>query len=183
MAIYTKRGDKGETGLYSETHEKRVAKNSKRIAAIGAIDEANSYLGICEAKLRIKNLKFKIKQIQEDLFVIGAILATADIKFDPKRVLELEADIDKWEGQLPVLSHFILPGGSELAAHLFYSRALVRKAERAMVSLKTSEPVDNNLLQYINRLSDFLFMLGRLVNFKGGKIESIWPSLQKSKNR
>lgn len=182
MAIYTKRGDKGETGLYSQTGEKRISKNSKRINAIGAIDEANSYLGICAAECLNEELRMKIEEIQKDLFTIGAILATADIKFNPKRTMELEKEIDELESKLPVLSHFVLPGGSELAAHMFLARSLVRRAERALVSLNKSEPIDQNILRFINRLSDYLFIQARAINAKDAKIETIWQSPQNTKN-
>ena len=181
MAIYTKRGDRGETGLYSKTGEKRISKNSKRISAIGAVDEANSYLGICIASCKDKKLISKLENIQRDLFTIGAILAATELKFNPKRTLQLESEIDELEGKLPVLNHFILPGGSELAAHLFFARSLVRRAERALVSLNKSEKLDENLLRFTNRLSDYLFIKAREVNSKDGRIESIWPSPRKSK--
>ena len=158
--IYTKKGDGGTTGLFGT--KRRVSKASALIQAIGAVDEANSYLGIVISKSpRPQGLTLKLMKVQSDLFAIGSMLAGAEVEWKSRRVEEFEREIDQMEGQLPVQTHFILPGGSELSAYLFYARALVRRAERELVNAKISGPI----LQYINRLSDFLFTLARFENY------------------
>ena len=167
--VYTKKGDGGATGLFGT--KRRVSKASVLIQAIGAVDEANSYLGIVISKSpQPQGLTPKLMKVQSDLFAIGSMLAGAEVEWKSRRVEEFEREIDQMEGQLPVQTHFILPGGSELSAHLFYARALVRRAEREMVEVKVSGPI----LQYINRLSDYLFILARWVNFKNGEKEIFW---------
>lgn len=167
MAIYTKRGDKGETSLYDSTSRQniRVSKDSRRINAIGAIDELNSYLGMTSADL---------KEIQRDLFTIGSILAGAKLRFGKAKTKKLEKTIDKLEGKLPVLKNFILPGGSRLAAHLQYARALTRRAERQVVALSEVDKIKPEVLIYLNRLSDYLFMLARKANFDAEVKEEVW---------
>ncbi len=164
MAIYTKRGDKGETSLYDKNSRQniRVSKDSLRIEAIGAIDELNSYLGVASADL---------KDIQRDLFTIGSILAGAKLRFPKSKIKKLEKVIDKLEGTLPVLKNFILPGGIQTAANLQYARALCRRAERAIVRLEIK---NQEILAYINRLSDYLFMLARKANYDVGIKEEVW---------
>jgi cob(I)alamin adenosyltransferase len=167
--IYTKKGDKGKTGLFGT--KRRVSKASSLIRAIGAVDEVNSYLGIVAHSAKHIVQREKIQKIQSDLFAIGAILAGSNpTSLKLRGARELEKEIDEMEGQLPVQTHFILPGGSELSTHLFYARALVRRAEREMVGANISGPT----LQYTNRLSDYLFILARWVNFKSGEKEVFW---------
>jgi len=158
MAIYTKTGDKGKTGTYSG---KRISKSSKLIGAIGAIDELNSFLGIIG----------ELTDIQRNLFTINAILTGAKLDFPKDATQKLEREIDKWEGTMPVLKNFIIYGGSKKASEIFYARALTRRAERAFVDLPGSYP---EILAYINRLSDYLFMLARYTNHVQGKKEKIW---------
>lgn len=183
MAIYTKTGDKGKTGLFSKTRTIRVSKASQIINTIGAIDELNSYLGVCLLDIHRLEAREKMENIQSDLFTIGAILAGAKLVFDGGRIKILEAEIDKLEGTLPVLNHFILPGGVALSSHLFYARALARKAEREVVALSSKKNISPEILKYINRLSDYLFIIARLVNFKNARMETVWPFPQKSKNK
>lgn len=168
MAVYTKKGDKGETSLFRGT---RVDKSSLRIRAIGAIDEANSYLGIILAE--DSGLQ-ELKEVQRNLFTVGSILAGAPLRFAKSKTKKIERAIDKIEGALPVLKNFILPGGSGVGARLFFARTLVRRAERALVRLNAITPLKPELLVYINRLSDYLFMLGRQVNHRDGMTEEAW---------
>jgi len=176
VVIYTKKGDRGKTGLYDA---KRVGKDSLKIKVIGAVDEANSYLGIVLAESKGKTMSQAIHSIQKNLFAIGAILAGKKLVFSISKTKELEKQIDLIEGNLPPLSHFILPGGSKLAAHLHFSRSLARRAERMVVNLSRKEKVDPNILTFLNRLSDLLFILARKVNHDLGTEEVIWKGKNK----
>ena len=176
MAIYTKKGDRGETSLYDVDVKKakRVSKTSERIEAIGSVDEVNSTLGAAGAIVKDKKTKKIIENIQRDLLTIGSMLAGSKLKLSEDRVEDLEEIIDELEGKLPVLSNFILPGGSESAAHLQQARSVVRRAERVLVKLSQKENVDEIILMYINRLSDLLFMLARDQNSKAKIEDKIW---------
>lgn len=175
LKIYTKTGDKGDTSLYGG---KRVPKKHIRVDAYGSVDELNSLLGIAVVKLDDQKIKKQIETIQKDLFAVGSNLAGAenDITFLGKRIKEMEAGIDEMSEILPPLNNFILPQGTESAVFLYYSRAVVRRAERAIISLDRREQVDETILQYFNRLSDLLFILARFINFKAGMKETIWKS-------
>ena len=166
MAIYTKRGDRGETSLYDPRNSQyiRISKDSLKIAAIGATDELNSFLGI------IGNLSF----IQKDLFTINSILAGAHLRFPTSKTKKLERQLDKFEGSLPVLKNFIIYGGGKEGSFLFFARALSRRCERAVVKLSKFEEIKPEILTYLNRLSDFLFMLARDSNYKEGIKEEVW---------
>lgn len=176
MAIYTKRGDRGETALYDPlaASTKRIPKDSLIIGAIGAVDEANSFLGVVLSGNSDRNLQKILKEVQNNLFNVGAILAGARLRFPISKTKKLERVIDRLEAKLPVLKTFILPGGSETAANLFFARALVRRAERAIVALSKTQNTSPQILIYINRLSDFLFMLAREQNAKTGMKEECW---------
>jgi cob(I)alamin adenosyltransferase len=171
MAIYTKKGDKGETSLYVG---KRVLKDSLVINAIGAIDELNSYFGVVISVSEDPQPKKILKDIQKDLLTIGSILSGSDLRFFKNRTTKLEKMIDELEGKLPPLKHFIIPGGTRVAAHLQYARSLVRRAERAVVALSKEEKVKPQIFTYLNRLSDLVFMLAREVNYKMGVKEETW---------
>ena len=134
MVIYTKRGDKGETSLYDEgsAQRMRVSKSSCNIAALGAIDELNSYLGVAVAITKDKSLSLSLRNVQKNLLTIGSILAGSKLRFSSVQTRKLEKLIDELEGNLPVLKNFILPGGSQVSAHLHYARALSRRVERAV---------------------------------------------------
>lgn len=162
MAIYTKTGDKGKTGTFSG---KRVSKSSKLINTIGAIDELNSFLGIIG----------ELTEIQRNLFTINAILTGAKLKLPEDSITKLEREIDVWEGILPVQKNFIIYGGTKKATQIFFARALTRKAERALVDLKISKSKEQILI-YINRLSDYLFMFARNKNFKRKIKEVYWKN-------
>lgn len=176
MAIYTKKGDKGETSLFLK-RPTPVSKDSVRINAIGTIDEANSYLGVVISES--PELKKSLNEIQRNLFVVGSILAGAKLRFSRTKTKKLERAIDRLEGTLPVLKNFILPGGSKIGAKLLFVRTLVRRAERATVSLNLAEKVKPEIMIYLNRLSDYLFMIAREVNLKEGFKEEVWKGSSK----
>jgi cob(I)alamin adenosyltransferase len=188
MKIYTKTGDKGETGL---ADGKRYSKSDDVFQVMGEIDELIAQIGLCVTKLQdikiprsqivISNSKIQIskvvldlKRIQRNLFTINSCLAgVKKIEFDSKCETEwLEKEIDEMTEELPELRNFILPGGSEVASSLHVARAVCRRAERRMVALKNTK----DLTPYINRLSDYLFTLARYVNFKMGRVEEIWKN-------
>ena len=170
--IYTRTGDDGTTGLVDGS---RTPKHSVRIEAIGAIDEANSALGFAAVVLD-GEATADVARIQNDLFDLGADLATPGEDFAPSEMVLrivlaqvewLEARIDAATERLTPLSSFVLPGGSEGAARVHVARASVRRAERAMTHLATHEPVNPAALAYVNRLSDYLFQLARVLNDEG----------------
>lgn len=174
--IYTRTGDNGTTGLVDGS---RLPKHAARMEAIGAVDEANSALGVAAAAMSGGATSPELFRIQNDLFDLGADLATPaseDESFEPSemvlrvvavQVAWLEDAIDAANARLQPLTSFVLPGGSEAAARLHVARAAVRRAERAMTALAAAEPVNPQALAYINRLSDFLFVLARVANADG----------------
>lgn len=168
MKIYTKTGDKGTTGLYGGA---RVSKDSPRIAAYGDIDELNALLGVARSETTHEPIRKALSEIQYALFILGAELASP--KPDPKIPVITAAHIDGLERQIDVITetltpmkNFILPGGSKTSALLHLARTVCRRAERAVVHLGSlpGETVGNWVMIYINRLSDFLFILARLAN-------------------
>ena len=177
MKIYTKTGDKGETSLIGGY---RVSKSDLRIESYGTVDELNSWLGLIVEFLPQERIE-EVQSIQSLLFSMGAQLAskskeqkrpfpvvsTADIK-------ALEAHIDAYEALLPKMTHFILPGGNKGASHAHIARCVCRRAERIVVQLSRVDFVDNKLLVYLNRLSDYLFCLARALAFWDGKDEIKW---------
>ena len=176
MAIYTKRGDKGKTGLYATAskQKKRISKESLEVRTLGLIDELNSFLGVAISFSNVAEVTSYLKEVQKNLLVIGSVTAGSKLKFSDIEVRKMEKIIDKLEGDLPVLSNFILPGGTVLASHLHCARSLSRRTERGMISLSKKRKVDPRILVYMNRLSDFLFMLARFVNAGAGLKEEIW---------
>ena len=175
--IYTKTGDKGTTSLVSG---KRVAKDHYRVRAYGTVDELNSILGIVRVKASAK-IKKIISDIQNDLFDLGADLATPEqkkYKFTPLRITEkqvnrIEKSIDQYNKKLDALNSFILPGGSESASFLHNARTVARRAETQTVALSKKEKINKEALRYINRLSDLLFVLSRVEN-NNGKKDILW---------
>jgi cob(I)alamin adenosyltransferase len=176
--IYTRTGDDGTTGLVDGS---RCPKHSARIAAMGKVDEANSAIGLA-AVLMSGAPGAEITRIQNDLFDLGADLATPGDDFTPSDMVLrmvpsqtdwLEARIDACNERLEPLTSFILPGGTELAARLHVARATTRAAERAMVALAAQDSVNPAALAYINRLSDYLFVLARVVN-DNGRMDVKW---------
>lgn len=183
MAIYTKTGDKGETKVFDKESGEliKIGKDSCRIKTIGAIDELNSYLGIVGNRLsqrRNENrmLVKKIERIQGNLFTINSILAGGKLKFNKNEIGRLERQIDEWEGKLPVQTNFIYYGGGEVASLLFYARSLVRRAERELTEFSRLEIVPESIKSYLNRLSDYLFIMARNSNFYDGIKERYWIS-------
>ncbi|MAI75854.1 MAG: ATP:cob(I)alamin adenosyltransferase [Pelagibacteraceae bacterium TMED65] len=169
--IYTRGGDKGSTSLGDGS---RVDKSSARIKAYGEVDEANSSIGIAVAfsSSKIKNI---LLAVQNDLFDVGADLCfptqqKKKLTILSNRVVFLEDEIDKLNKDLSKLESFILPGGTRSSSFLHLSRSLVRRAERSIVELDKGEEVNPNVIKYINRLSDFLFVAARFENKKEGDI-------------
>lgn len=173
MSIYTKKGDKGETGLFDK-EKGRVSKDSLRVEAIGSVDELNSFLGVCASLSESPETTSIIKEIQKDLLTIGSITAGSKLKFFKNKTTRFEKIIDEIEAKLPPLKNFIVPGGTNLASHLQYARSLSRRAERRMVALSKVEKVRPQVLTYLNRLSDTLFMLAREANFREGVKDELW---------
>jgi cob(I)alamin adenosyltransferase len=165
--IYTRTGDNGTTGLIGG---KRVSKDSPCIEATGMLDELNAQLGIVRSHTLPGEVGEILYGIQDTLFTIGAELATpegADRRSEPIRdedVQKLEKQIDHFESMLPPLKKFVLPGGTISGAALHLSRAVARRAERACVALSRTQTVDKQIVRYLNRLSDLLFVLARYVN-------------------
>jgi cob(I)alamin adenosyltransferase len=166
MKIYTKTGDKGETSLFGGS---RLPKSHLRIEAYGNVDELNAHIGLLrDLATHNSDLQADLKHIQDCLFIVGANLA-ADEKADKKYVPDLldtdisvlEQRIDKMETELPTLKNFILPGGHTTVSHCHLARCVCRRAERGMVALSLVDAVNPILIQYTNRLSDYLFVLAR----------------------
>lgn len=181
MKIYTKTGDKGDTSLYGG---KRINKGSLRIAAVGGIDELNAYIGTVIAAGSPEYIKSDLIKLQNNLFIAGADVATpfdVNEKLNITRVKAaqvklLEEQIDEWQRELPSLKNFILPGGSSTGAMLHFARTICRRVERILVSLNAKEQLNQELLVYFNRLSDWLFVLARYTNTKESQPENIWAN-------
>lgn len=177
MKIYTKTGDSGETGLVGG---KRIGKDSLRICAYGEVDELNALLGVCRALNPPKDLADMLHRIQRELFDLGADLATPlDSKVPVPRVQkqqigQLERWIDQIDEKLPPLRNFVLPGGCLLASNFHVARTVCRRAERAIVSLQKSEGIGENIVVYMNRLSDLLFVMARLANTLENVNDELW---------
>jgi len=191
MKIYTKTGDRGETGLFGGA---RVSKASLRVDTYGEIDELNSVLGLARCELaelgsRASTVESDalLEAVQIQLFNLGAELSTApDGKValaiplvSEQEIGALEAAIDRAEAELPALKSFILPGGCRAAALLHLARTVCRRAERKLVLLSQSESVRDELVRYLNRLSDTLFVLARLANLRAGVADVPWLSGRK----
>ena len=179
MKIYTKTGDAGETSLYGG---KRVSKNDLRIEAYGTIDELNSVIGICIALKQSKKVEQFLIKIQNQLFVLGADLASPVSQTKCRKIPRikdedvkyLEKSIDEVEKNNEPLRSFILPGGALISAYLHFARTVCRRAERRVVHLMKSEHVGKLPTIYLNRLSDFLFVLARWVNKTKKIAETKW---------
>ncbi len=174
VKIYTKTGDAGETGLWGG---KRVSKASPRIEAYGTVDELNALLGVSETLLKQKSLQALIKKIQNGLHVICADLANPDLasagpRIQAAHIQELEIDCDKLDEKLPELKKFILPGGSPGGASLHLARTVARRAERRVIELAGSERINPEVIRYLNRLSDLLFIMARAANQSDGAGEA-----------
>ena len=177
MKIYTRTGDDGTTGLFGGG---RVRKCDARLECYGTVDELNAVIGLA-AVVAPEELKGKLREIQNELFVIGAHLATPEPSsadslpaLDESMVARLEMEIDAAEGDLAPLRQFILPGGIEAAARLHLARTVCRRAERLVVDFSYDRPVGRTLITYMNRLSDWLFVQSRWVNWKAGVEDVPW---------
>ena len=159
--IYTKTGDKGETGLFGG---ERVRKDDPRIEACGDVDELDAMIGLVRSTKVFPEIDSRLEKVQNDLFVIGASLAGKGIVVPDPAFLE-EA-IDEMEAELPPLKNFIIPGGGGSGARLHLARTFCRRAERRIVSLAGQAQVDHEIIVYMNRLSDFLFVAARWINQK-----------------
>jgi len=167
LKIYTKTGDTGSTGLFGGS---RVAKDHLRIEAYGTIDELNSTIGLIRAQGDLNETDLFLATIQQNLFVIGSQLATPEestLSIDPiseQSILDIETHIDQLEGQLEALTSFILPGGHQQSATTQVTRTICRRAERRVVTLQANGIKVDIILRYLNRLSDYLFVLARYIN-------------------
>jgi cob(I)alamin adenosyltransferase len=178
VKIYTRTGDEGETSLFDQ---QRVSKADPRVEAYGDIDELNAWLGLLRAGRLASDLDETVVRIQRDLFAVGAQLAdpadrlaarTTKAFITDDDVARLEAAIDRFETEVPPLTKFILPGGAAAGASMHVARTVCRRAERRMVGL--TPPTDAVLIRYINRLSDLLFVLARVVNHRVEQPETEW---------
>lgn len=178
MKIYTKTGDKGLTSLIGGT---RVAKHHIRIESYGTVDELNSYIGLIGCQEIDSHHQSTLKEIQDRLFTIGASLAADPEKSKMKipdlldeDIALLETEIDQMNEVLPELKHFILPGGNTTVSYCHIARCVCRRAERLTVALAESSFVDSKVTVYLNRLSDYLFILGRKLGYDAKAVENIW---------
>ena len=170
--VTTKTGDDGTTGMADGS---RVNKSSTLINAIGEIDELNSWIGLLSALPELSNTKVALVKIQNCLFDIGGSMTMkSQITLNQTHILELEELIVSLNEDLPALKNFVLPGGHESSSQTQIARAVCRRAERAMVKAAEEEPLDLKSLAYVNRLSDFLFVLARKINNDQGEKETLW---------
>ena len=170
--IYTRTGDSGETGLGDGS---RVAKNNLRVEAIGAVDELNSSVGMLLAEPLGDDLRDALVGVQHDLFELGGELSIpGHERIAPAHVTRLERLLDQHNGELPPLKDFILPGGSRTASLCHLARAVCRRAERRLVAAASSEHFSAYPIQYLNRLSDLLFVLSRVINRRDGHSDVLW---------
>ena len=180
MKIYTKTGDKGNTSLFGG---KRVPKNNIRIEAYGTVDELNASLGVIISEHVSDSVKNIIKKIQNDLFVLGGDLATpldnSNVKIPRTTeimVSFLEGEIDSHNSKIEELKSFILPGGTKTSALLHLSRTICRRAERRVVELANVEQINEEIVKYLNRLSDLLFIFARFENFVNNVPDIEWET-------
>jgi cob(I)alamin adenosyltransferase len=188
--IYTRTGDSGDTGLFGG---QRVPKDDLRVEAYGTVDELNAALGVARTHEADDDLTERLRALQNDLFFLGADLATplesatqkgrvVIQRVGPERVAQLEQWIDQYEAELAPLKNFLLPGGHPLAAALHLARAVCRRAERRCVALlratpdAEAPPLNLEVLRYLNRLSDLLFVLARVANHRQGIPDVLWDS-------
>ena len=180
--LYTRTGDRGQTGLFGG---RRVRKDHPRVEAYGTIDELNAALGVAASALRQRKLVAAIQSIQNELFNIGAELASdrpvrrgkrqaGVFQLQQAKIRPLEALIDEYDARVAPLRTFILPGGSTASSLLHVARTACRRAERATVALAAKEPVNPAIIAYLNRLCDLLFVLARYANKSDGRRELLW---------
>lgn len=175
MTIYTKKGDFGETGIYGN---KRLPKDDILIQTIGSLDELNASVGYLISLVSDKNITSLLQDIQNSIFSIGAMVQAVPTKTTKNTVdtHELEHWIDIWDTQLPKLSHFILPGGGNTGAWCHMTRTICRKTERNIIALTKKQTLSKNIIPYLNRLSDFFFVLARKLNAENTIPEKFWKA-------
>ena len=191
MKIYTKTGDKGETSLYGGT---RVSKAAARVESYGTLDELNAFIGLAKAEISDEKVLNQLQKIQFDLFTVGSEAATPtdklilangknrlDLMISEKEISELELWMDDLDAELEPLQFFILPSGGKAAASIHVCRTVCRRAERAMVHLNETEEVRPELIKYLNRLSDYLFILARYISKISGEKEEYWNPSERAK--
>ncbi|MFH1785448.1 MAG: cob(I)yrinic acid a,c-diamide adenosyltransferase [Candidatus Micrarchaeota archaeon] len=172
MRIYTKFGDKGNTTLFTKT---TVPKNHPRVEAYGSVDELNALIGVVISTEPPQPIRGSLEKIQKDLFSIGAELAGAKSKkLLSLRISEIEGEIDKLSLDLPPLHNFILPSGHKTAALLHLARTVCRRSERQIITLSQKEPINLDIVVYMNRVGDLFFVQARYVNHKKRIQENIW---------
>ena len=177
--IYTRTGDAGETGLGDGS---RVPKDSRRVHALGEVDELNSAIGLLLAEELPAGVRTALVGIQHDLFDLGGeVCIPGHTSMGESQVSRLEALLDDYNRDLPPLKEFILPGGTRAAGLAHLARTICRRAERALVTLARAEPVGTAARKYLNRLSDLLFVLGRVLNRSGGGSDVLWQREQTAK--
>lgn len=191
MKIYTKTGDKGETSLYGGT---RVSKAAARVESYGTLDELNAFIGLAKAEISDEKVLNQLQKIQFDLFTVGSEAATPtdkmflangksrlDLLISEEEIMELERWMDNFDAELEPLQFFILPSGGKAAASVHVCRTVCRRAERAMVHLNETEEVRPELIKYLNRLSDYLFILARYISKISGEKEEYWNPSERAK--
>jgi cob(I)alamin adenosyltransferase len=180
MKIYTKTGDKGKTSLIGGT---KVLKSHERIEAYGTVDELNSYIGLCRDLIQDTSVKSLLQEIQDRLFTIGSALACDPDKETKMKIPDikesdihlLEAEMDKMDESLAPLQQFILPGGHPTVSHIHIARCICRRTERLVVNLLLDEEENESLIiKYVNRLSDYLFILSRYTSKQLNAVEIPW---------
>jgi cob(I)alamin adenosyltransferase len=179
--IYTKQGDKGSTGLLGGA---KVKKHHERLEAYGTIDELNSWIGMIRSYSSPEKENNTLIQIQRRLFIIGSYLAYDKVNatkqvddlpmINDENVLCLEKEIDRMNEHLPELSNFIMPGGDLQASACHLARTVCRRAERRVVELSEDVEIDSVVIRYLNRLSDYFFILSRFVSYRNGVVEILW---------
>ena len=189
--IYTKTGDKGETSLYGGT---RVSKAAARVESYGTLDELNALIGLAKSEISDEKVLSQLQKIQFDLFTVGSEAATPtdkmflangksrlDLLISEEEIMELERWMDNFDAELEPLQFFILPSGGKAAASVHVCRTVCRRAERAMVYLNETEEVRPELIKYLNRLSDYLFILARYISKISGEKEDFWNPSERAK--
>ena len=176
MKIYTKTGDDGNTGLQGDF---RISKSHPRIIVYGTVDEANAAIGVVLTNTLDEDVSQLLNQIQNDLFLLGSDLSNQNLNDLKNRVTlemieKLEESIDIFESELPPITNFILPGGNVAASQIHQVRTIVRRAETLVVKLSDKDEINSNSIKYLNRLSDLMFVMGRLINKRNGVEDIIW---------
>jgi len=176
MKIYTKTGDDGNTGLQGDF---RIAKSHPRIIAYGTVDEANAVIGVVLSNTLDDDIRQVLSKIQNELFLLGSDLSNQNLndlknRISLEMVNQLEEIIDKFELELSPITNFILPGGDIAGAQIHQVRTIVRRAETLVVKLSDKDEINSNCIKYLNRLSDLMFVIGRLINKRKGIEDIIW---------